>query len=253
MTKKQALFEFCLQLGDTSLIHGQRLGELCGHAPILEEDIALTNISLDLIGQARIMLAYAGKTEGKNRDEDRLAFHRDGWNFRNVLMAELPNGDFGFTIGKIFFLSIYMKHLYLLLCKSKDENIKAFAEKSLKEVIYHARHASDWVIRLGDGTEESHQRMQHAMDELALYVDDLFEVSEAETLLESEAIIPALSSFPKAFKDEVNQVVAEAKLSFNLANGFLRKGGKRGLHTEHLGHLLAEMQFLPRAYPDAKW
>lgn len=253
MTTQQALTDFCLQLGDTSLIHGQRLGELCGHAPILEEDIALTNISLDLIGQARIMLAYAGKLEGQNRDEDKLAFHRDARQFRNVLMAELPNGDFGFTIGKIFFLSIYMKHLYRLLSQSKDETIKAFAEKSLKEVIYHARHASDWVIRLGDGTEESHLRMQHAMDELALYIDDLFESSEAETQLANENIIPELAEIKKAFLDDVNDVLSEAKLSLPSTNSFLRKGGKRGFHTEHLGHVLAEMQFLPRAYPDAKW
>ncbi len=253
MTKQQSLTDFCLQLGDTSLIHGQRLGELCGHAPILEEDIALTNISLDLIGQARIMLSYAGKLEGQNRDEDQLAFHRDGWNYRNVLMAELPNGDFGFTIGKIFFLSIYMKHLYRLLIQSKDETLKAFAEKSLKEVIYHSRHASDWVIRLGDGTDESHQRMQNAIDELALYTDDLFETSDAETQLQKENIIPGLAEVKKAFMDDVNSVLKEAKLTLPATNSFLRKGGKRGLHTEHLGHVLAEMQFLPRAYPDAKW
>lgn len=253
MTKQHALTDFCLQLGDTALIHGQRLGELCGHAPILEEDIALTNISLDLIGQARIMLAYAGKLEGQNRDEDQLAFHRDGWLFRNVLMAELPNGDFGFTIGKIFFLSIYMKHLYRLLSQAKDETIKAFAEKSLKEVVYHARHASDWVIRLGDGTVESHQRMQNTMDELSLYTDDLFETTDAEAYLVKENIIPGLAEIKKAWMDDVISVLNEAKLTLPATNSFLRKGGKRGLHTEHLGHILAEMQFLPRAYPDAKW
>lgn len=253
MTQQQALFEFCLQLGDSSLIHGQRLGELCGHAPILEEDIALTNISLDLIGQARIMLTYAGKIEGHNRDEDKLAFHRDARQFRNVLMAELPNGDFGFTIGKIFFLSIYMKHLYRLLSRSSDETIKAFAEKSLKEVIYHARHASDWVIRLGDGTDESHQRMQNALDEQALYLDDLFEESEAEAYLMKEGIIPGLSEIKSAFMEDVTKVLSEARLTLPSVNSFLRKGGKGGWHTEHLGHILAEMQFLPRAYPDAKW
>jgi ring-1,2-phenylacetyl-CoA epoxidase subunit PaaC len=253
MTTQQALTDFCLQLGDTSLIHGQRLGELCGHAPILEEDIALTNISLDLIGQARVMLSYAGSTEGQNRNEDQLAFHRDGWNFRNVLMAELPNGDFGFTIGKVFFLSIYMKHLYRLLTQSQDETLKAFSGKSLKEVIYHARHASDWVIRLGDGTDESHQRMQQAINDLALYLDDLFETSDAEGWLVKEKVIPDLSALQQVFMEEVNKVLSEAKLSLPSANSFLRKGGKQGKHTEHLGHLLAEMQFLPRAYPDARW
>lgn len=253
MKKQQPLIDFCLQLGDTSLIHGQRLGELCGHAPILEEDIALTNISLDLIGQARIMLSYAGKLEGQKRDEDQLAFHRDAWNFRNVLMAELPNGDFGFTIGKIFFISLYMKHLYRLLSQAKHETIKAFAEKSLKEVVYHARHASDWVIRLGDGTEESHQRMQNAINELALYTDDFFDVSEAEQQLITENIIPGLEEIKTAWSNDVQKVLKEATILLPAANNFLRTGGKRGQHTEHLGHLLAEMQFLPRAYPDAKW
>lgn len=253
MTTQQALTAFCLQIGDTSLIHGQRLAELCGHAPILEEDIALTNISLDLIGQARIMLTYAGKTEGRNRDEDQLAFHRDAWNFRNILMAELPNGDFGFTIGKIFFIGLYMKHLYRLLSQSSDETIKAFAEKSLKEVIYHVRHSADWVIRLGDGTDESRRRMQKAVDELSLYLDDFFEISEAEKHLANEKIIPDLMPVKNAFYEEMNLYTSQAGISVPASNGFLRKGGKEGKHTEHLGHILAEMQFLPRAYPDAKW
>jgi ring-1,2-phenylacetyl-CoA epoxidase subunit PaaC len=253
MNLQEALTDYCLEIGDTALIHGQRLSEWCGHAPILEEDIALSNIALDLIGQARIMLTYAGRPQGLDRDENHLAFFRDAHQFRNVLMAELPNGDFGFTTGKIFFLSLYMKHLYSLLSHSSDTTLSAFAARSLKEVIYHARHSSDWVIRLGDGTDESHQRMQQAVDELALFIDDLFENTPAEQTLIHEQIIPDLGSLRERWQTEVNKVLQEATLSLPQVNNFLRKGGKRGLHTEHLGHLLAEMQFLPRAYPDAKW
>ncbi len=253
MNLHQALTNYCLEIGDTALIHGQRLCEWCGHAPILEEDIALSNIALDLIGQARIMLTYAGRPEGRDCDENHLAFYRDAHEFRNVLMAELPNGDFGFTTGKIFFLSIYMKHLYSLLSDSSDKTLSAFAARSLKEVTYHGRHSSDWVIRLGDGTPESHQRMQQAIDELALFVDDLFEKTPAEQQLISEKLIPDMSSLKERWQTEVNKVLNEATLIMPEVNNFLRKGGKLGLHTEHLGHLLAEMQFLPRAYPDAKW
>ncbi|MCC6384996.1 MAG: phenylacetate-CoA oxygenase subunit PaaC [Bacteroidia bacterium] len=253
MTKQEALVDFCLQIGDTSLIHGQRLAEWCGHAPILEEDIALTNISLDLIGQARMILTYAGQTENKHRDEDKLSFHRDAWDFRNVLIAELPNGDFAFTMGKIFLLGFYMKNLFTVLSNSKDPSLKAFAEKSLKEVIYHCRHAADWVIRLGDGTIESKERMQKALNELALYTDDLFEVSESEKILVQEKLIPSLADLKTNWSHDIAAVITQATLKLPQANNALRLGGKAGLHTEHLGHILSDMQFLQRAYPDAKW
>jgi ring-1,2-phenylacetyl-CoA epoxidase subunit PaaC len=250
---KDALFEYCLRIGDTSLVLGQRLSEWCGHGPILEEDIALTNIALDLIGQTRIILEYGGQTEGKGRSADDLAYHRDAMQFRNVLIAEQPNVDFAYTITRQFFLSVYNYCLYEELKQSTDKTIAAFAEKSLKEVAYHVRHASDWMLRLGDGTEESHKRMQNAVDDLWMFTDDLFQMNEVDELLIKEGIAVDQKKIQEKWKIKVNEILTKGTLTIPSVNNFMRLGSRVGKHTEHLGYILAEMQFLPRAYPDAKW
>jgi ring-1,2-phenylacetyl-CoA epoxidase subunit PaaC len=253
MTQQEALFEYCLRLGDTSLILGQRISEWCGHAPYLEEDIAMSNIALDLIGQARIILNYAGEVEGKGRDEDTLAFHRDTRQYRNLLMAEQPNGDFAMTIGRQYLLSTFNFHLYSQLSKSKDSTIAAFAAKSLKEVAYHVRHSADWVLRLGDGTEESHGRMQNAIDDLWYFTADLFDADQVDDMLTKAGIAADLGLVEKSWRDGVAKTLNEAGLTTPGINTPMRNGSRKGNHTEHLGFILAEMQFLPRAYPDAKW
>lgn len=253
MSLKEALFEYCLRLGDTSLILGHRLSEWCGHGPILEEDIAMANLSLDLIGQSRMILSYAGEVEGNGRTEDDLAYHRDAMQFRNVLLAEQPNGDFAVTMTRQFFISMYNFYLYEALKQSKDKTIAAFAEKSLKEVAYHVRHSSDWMLRLGDGTEESHSRTQTAVDDLWIFTDDLFQMNEADELLIKEGIAVDLKVIKEKWKTHVEDILKKATLTFPQINNFMRTGSREGKHTEHLGYILAEMQFLPRAYPDAKW
>ncbi|HKR05467.1 MAG TPA: 1,2-phenylacetyl-CoA epoxidase subunit PaaC [Bacteroidia bacterium] len=247
------LFEYSLRLGDTSLILGHRLSEWCGHGPILEEDIAMANLSLDLIGQARMILAYAGQVEGKGRTDDDLAYHRDARQFRNVLLAEQPNGDFAVTMTRQFFISVYNFYLYEALKKSNDKTIAAFAEKSLKEVAYHVRHSSDWMLRLGDGTEESHSRTQNAVDDLWIFIDDLFQMNEVDELLIKEGIAADLNMIREKWKTHVEDILKKATLAIPQINNFMRTGSREGKHTEHLGYILAEMQFLPRAYPDAKW
>ncbi len=253
LTQQEALFEYCLRLGDTSLILGQRISEWCGHAPILEEDIAMSNIALDLIGQARIILTYAGEVEGKGRAEDDLAYLRDARQYRNLLMVEQPNGDFAVTIARQFLVSLYNFHLYSQLSKSSDATIAAFAAKSLKEVAYHVRHSADWIVRLGDGTEESHRRVNDAMNDLWYFVDDMFQADEIDALLLKAGIGADMALVKKEWEQKVNETLVKAKLTLPVANNSLRMGSRDGNHTEYLGYILAEMQFLPRAYPDAKW
>ncbi len=254
MTKQEALFEYTLRLGDTSLILGQRFSEWCGHGPLLEEDIALTNMSLDLFGQSRIMLSYAAQIEGKGNDEDYLAFHRDGWQFRNLLLCEQPLNDYGYVTANHFLVSAYLVFLYEELKSSKDETIKAFAEKSAKEMQYHLRHSSDWMLRLGDGTDESNQRLQEALDSLWIFTDDLFDADEADTLLLNEGIAADQQKVKNKWSELVLKIINVAKLKVpQTFPGFMRTGSRQGKHTEYLGHMLAVMQFLPRAYPDAKW
>jgi len=247
------LFEYCQRLGDTSLILGQRLGEWCGHGPVLEEDIALSNIALDLIGQSRIILTYAGIVEGKGRTEDDLAFHRDERQFRNLLLAEHPNVDFAYTMARQFFLSTYMFHLYDLLKASSDETIRGFATKSWKEVAYHVRHSSDWILRLGDGTEESHRRIQAAVDDLWVFTDDIFSSDETDTILMNAGVAADPKQVEQKWTSQVDDVFLKAGITKPVSSGFMRRGSRQGKHTEHLGFILSEMQFLPRAYPDAKW
>ena len=246
------LFEYCLRLGDTSLILGQRLGEWCGHGPILEEDIALTNISLDLIGQARAFLTYAGEIEGKGRSEDDLAYMRGEREFRNFLIAEQPNGDFGQTILKQFFVSSFQYFFFSELMKSKDKTLSALAEKSLKEVTYHLRHSSEWVKRLGDGTEESHRRIMNAIEELWMYTGEMFDMNSVDEALIKEGIAVDSSKLKPLWENKVKEVFSEATLSVP-QNTFMIHGSMEGKHTEHLGHMLAEMQSLARAFPGATW
>jgi ring-1,2-phenylacetyl-CoA epoxidase subunit PaaC len=251
-----ARFEYLLRLGDTDLILAQRLGEWIGHGPVLEEDIALANVGLDLLGQARMWLAYAGEAEAKGRSEDDLAFLRDGSAFRNAQLVELPNGDFAATMARQLYFDLAHLRLLRALVQSADPRIAEIAAKAVKEVDYHAQRSADWVVRLGDGTEESHARMQRAIDRLWPYTGELFTADEVELALIEQGI----AADPRALRDpwlaDVNAVLAEATLApptGEWMQGARGRGGKQGVHTEHLGHLLTGMQFLQRAYPGARW
>ena len=252
ISKQEALFEYCLRLGDNSLVIGHRLSEWCGHGPILEEDIAMINIALDLVGQSRMMLQYAAEVEGKGRTEDDLAYLRDVLHFRNSLLTEQPNGDFAVTMMRQLFITAFNYHLYEALKSSKDETIAAFGEKSLKEVTYHLRHCGEWIVRLGDGTEESHDRAQSALDDLWMFTGDLFETTEGDQLLIKEGIAADLSGIRSKWEATIDEILERAKLEKPVST-YMMTGSRTGKHTEHLGYLLAEMQFLPRAYPGAKW
>ena len=253
MDRNTALFEYCLRMGDTSLILGQRLSEWCGHGPILEEDIAMSNIALDYIGQSRIIYSYAGQVEGMGRSEDELAYLRDARQYRNLLLTEQPNGDFACTLARQYLMSVYLFQLYSELTSSTDEAIRAFAQKSIKELAYHLRHSADWMLRLGDGTEESHQRLQDAVNKLWYFVDDLFDADEVDADLLSVGIAADMKKVRASWEQDVKALFAEATIQIPSVNSFTRVGSRKGNHTEHLGYILAEMQFLPRAYPGAKW
>ncbi|MFO1038480.1 MAG: 1,2-phenylacetyl-CoA epoxidase subunit PaaC [Geminicoccaceae bacterium] len=252
MQNQRQRLDYLFRLGDNALILGQRLSELVGKAPQLEEEMALVNIALDRIGQARLFLTYAGEIEGKGRSEDDLAYHRDQQDFRNALIAELPNGDFAFTIGRLFLVAAFEHDLYRALTQSADRRLAGIAEKASKEVRYHLRHAAEWVIRLGDGTEESHRRMQAAIDRLWGYTGELFEPDEVDRAMHAAGIGPDLASLQDSWDKRVEEVLHEARLE-RPADGWMQRGGKSGrMHSEHLGYILAEMQALPRAYPDAR-
>jgi ring-1,2-phenylacetyl-CoA epoxidase subunit PaaC len=250
--EQQEKFEYILRLGDNSLILGQRLGEWCGHGPALEEDIALTNISLDLIGQARSFLDYAGKVEGKGRDEDQLAFFRDVRQYRNVILLEQPNGHFGDTIVRQFLYDHYSFLLYSELMKSTDEQLVAIAAKSIKEVTYHRRHSSEWMIRLGDGTEESKVKIQESLNYLWNYSGEMLTPDSLDKKALAAGVGVDLEKIAKHWHENVADVLAQATLEVPESE-WMHSGGKKGAHSEHLGFLLAEMQHIPRAYPDAKW
>ncbi len=247
-----ALFNYLLWLGDNSLVSGHRLSEWCGHGPVLEEDIALTNIALDLIGQSRLYLSYAGGVEGKGRSEDDIAYLRDVMFFKNSILVEQLNGDFGMTIMRQFLFTVFNYHLQTALLTSTDERIRSIAEKAIKETTYHLRHCSDWVIRLGDGTEESHKRLQDAINILWMFTGDLFETTEGDKLLIAEKIAPELKGIKDKWTTTIKEVLGEATITVP-EDSYMMKGGRRGIHTEHLGFLLAELQFMQRAYPGAKW
>lgn len=253
MTQQEALFKYCIRLGDNALIIAQRLCEWCGHGPILEEDIAMSNMGLDFIGQARGFYSYAALVEGKDRTEDDLAFHRNEREFCNRCIVEQPNGDFAMTMMRSFLYGSLAYLQFRALTKSTDETIAGLAEKSLKEVTYHVRHSSEWIIRLGDGTKESHVKTQQALDDLWQFTDELFEMDEVDALLVKTGVGCDLSLLRAEWNSMVEEVITKATLVKPEAGGYQSSKGMLGLHTEHLGHLLSEMQFLPRAYPDAKW
>jgi ring-1,2-phenylacetyl-CoA epoxidase subunit PaaC len=240
-----------LRLGDDRLVLGHRLSEWCGHGPVLEEDIALANVALDLIGQATHFLKLAGQVEGKGRDEDALAYLRDAIDYRNVKLVELPNGDFGRTIVRQFLFDAWSVLLLEKLQGAAHAELAGIAAKAYKEARYHVRHSGEWVLRLGDGTEESHRRAQTALDELWPYTGELFAAAEADRLL-AGGIAPDPAALKPTWGDLVSDVVRRATLTLP-ADGYMHSGGRQGRHTEHLGHLLDEMQILARSHPGAKW
>jgi ring-1,2-phenylacetyl-CoA epoxidase subunit PaaC len=246
------LFCYTLRLADNALVLGHRLSEWCGHAPVLEEDLALANMALDLIGQARSFYSYAGAVEGRGRDEDALAYLRDAREYRNVLLVEQPNGDFALTIVRQLFFAAFARPYFERLARSTDETLAAIAAKAEKEMAYHLRHAAEWTIRLGDGTDESHRRAQDAVDELMRYTGELFEADQVEGSLIESGIAPDPAGVRPLWNNTIHEVLAEATLT-RPPDGFMQTGGRSGRHSEHLGHLLAELQFLQRAYPGANW
>lgn len=241
-----------LRIADDRLVLGHRTSEWAGHGPILEEDIALSNVALDMIGQANHVLQHAGKTEAAGRDQDALAYFRDAIEYRNALLCELPNGDFGVTIVRLFLYGVYSVLQWDALSQSKDETLAGIAAKSLKEAKYHARHAGEWVIRLGDGTEESHRRTQAAIDALWPYTGELFMQPADEASLVAAGLTADVSTFEASWRAQVSDVFTRATLT-TPESAWMQRGGREGKHTEHLGHMLAEMQIVARSHPGAKW
>jgi len=246
------LFPYLLRLADDHLILGQRLGEWCGHAPTLEEDIGLANIGLDLIGQARALYSYAAEVEGAGRDEDKLAFLRYERDYANALLVEQPNGDFALTIVRQLLFSAFMLPYWRALQASSDDTLAAIAGKAVREAEYHVRHSAEWVIRLGDGTAESHRRTQEALERLWLYTGELFEMDATATALAEAAVAPDAAALRETWNATVDKVLQEATLS-RPKDGWMQTGGRAGRHSEHLGHILSEMQYLQRTYPNASW
>jgi len=247
-----ALATYALRLGDDALIAGQRLGEWCGHAPALEVDLSLANVALDQIGQATHFLGLAGEIEGKGRDADALAFRRDVMDFTNCLLVEQPNGDFAQTIARQFLFSHYQELLYAALAAGKDARFAAIAAKAVKEVTYHAALASDWVVRLGDGTDESRARMIAGLDWMWRFADEVFEMDDVDAAAIAAGVGVDKAALRGAWDQRVDAALAEATLERPAARRPVL-GGRSGRHSEHLGHLLSEMQFLQRAYPGATW
>jgi ring-1,2-phenylacetyl-CoA epoxidase subunit PaaC len=246
------LFRFLLRLGDTNLVLAQRLGEWVGHAPALEEDLGLGNLALDHLGQARLLLTYAGEVEGQGRDEDALAFLRDAPEFCNLTLAEQPNGDFGRTLVRQWLIDGWQRELYGALQGSTDSRLAAIAAKSLKETRYHYRFSAGWLIRLGDGTQESHARVQGSLDELWRFTDEMFSPDEVDNRLAEVGVVPHLPALREGWLAAVDEVLKEATLK-RPASMKYPWHGKKGVHTEHLGHMLGEMQHLQRTYPGAQW
>ena len=275
MNKSTNQLKYTLQIADNALIIGHRISEWCGHGPILEQDIAATNIALDHLGQARSLYQYAAELfnampqEAKRQlfssaalqakiaanekiDEDDLAYLRDGWDFRNVLLVEQNNRDWAYTVARSFFYDAFNHLLYTELKNSKDETLAAIAEKSLKEVSYHQRWSSEWLIRLGDGTEESHKRMQDAVDYLWSYSGEMMTANDTDKAMLAEGIGADLAKIKTAWMQHVGAVISEATLAMP-KDAWMQQGGKEGRHTEHLGYILAELQFMQRAYPNMEW
>jgi ring-1,2-phenylacetyl-CoA epoxidase subunit PaaC len=247
-----ALFEYLLRLGDDRLVLGHRMSEWTGHGPILEEDIATANIALDLIGQAASILRLAGEVEGAGRDEDALAYFREGVQYRNCLLVEQPKGDFGDTMVRQFLFDVHSVLLWEALSRAGHETLAAIAAKALKEDKYHLRHSSEWVVRLGDGTDGSRARVQRSLDALWRYTGELFDHDAVDAAVATQGIAVDQSALRSRWDAMVNDVLARASLT-RPADGTMQLGGRRGRHTEHLGHLLTTMQIVARSHPGAKW
>lgn len=246
------MFDYLLRLGDNTLILSQRLSEWCGHGPVLEQDIALTNIALDLLGQTRMFLTYAAEIEGKGHTEDDLAYFRDAPQFRNCLLVERPNGDFAHTIARQFFFDVFNYYQLQALRNSTDQRLADIAEKALKEATYHLRFSSDWVLRLGDGTELSNQKMQTAVDTLWPFTGEITTPDLLDTEMAEQGIAPDLLKIKVLWEKKVSEILQEATIQ-HPTNTWMQSGGKQGKHSEHLGFLLAEMQHIQRTYPGQTW
>ena len=257
MTKLDAattdrFFQYLLRLGDDRLVLGHRLSEWCGHGPILEEDIALANIALDLVGQATLLLELAGTVEGRGRDADALAYLREAVDYRNALLLELPKGDFAVTIVRQLLFGAYALHQWDALQRVSDVRLAGIAAKALKETKYHVRHAADWVLKLGDGTPESRARAQRALDDLWRYTGELFLTDDIERTLAAAGLAVEPSTFEAAWRKQIGDVLAQATLAVP-EGAWMQRGGRDGKHTEHLGHMLTEMQIVARSFPGARW
>lgn len=249
--------QYLLRLGDTALILGQRLGEWCGHAPVLEEDIALANIALDLIGQSRALLTRAGQLEGQGHDEDQLAFLREERDYRNATIVELPNGtsrpgDFAFTVLRNAMMATWFRLMWERLRESTDPELAAIAGKAVKEARYHQQHSADWVVRLGDGTDESARRMRAALDDLWRFTAELFDSDAVDAAAAANGLGPRWDSLREPWLAEMREMFAEARLPMPADSAF-RSTGKTGVHTEHMGYILSDLQYLQRAYPGGAW
>lgn len=249
----QNYIDFILHLADTNLILGQRLCEWCGHGPILEQDIAMSNMALDLLGQTSNYYDYAAEMIGNRATEDTLAMLREEREYKNLLLVEQPNGHFGDTVARQFFYDSYHYFLLEQLLKAKDLKLQSIAEKSLKEVKYHLKWSSEWMIRLGDGTQESHDKIQQAVNDIVPYVNEAFILAPYQKALVAEGLIADPNEFKAAWLAKVNEVLEEATITADVENTFAQKGGKEGIHTENLGFILTELQYLQRTYPNSQW
>ncbi|MBP9151039.1 MAG: phenylacetate-CoA oxygenase subunit PaaC [Flavobacteriales bacterium] len=252
MEKKQALFNYLLRLADNSAILGHKLSEWCGHGPELEEDIAIINTALDLLGHARSLYTYAGEVEGKGRTENDLAFLRIEREYKNALITELPNGHYGDTIARQYLFDQFNYLLFTELEKSSDETVAAIAAKAIKEIRYHLRRSIEWTLRLGDGTEESHAKIQEAFEDVWAYTGDLFVQDDSDLVIIAEGIGPDLKAIQPIWREKVKATLAEATLTIS-EDGWMHSGSKQGRHTEHMGHILSELQYMQRTYPGCEW
>ncbi|HEU4777073.1 MAG TPA: 1,2-phenylacetyl-CoA epoxidase subunit PaaC [Telluria sp.] len=245
--------EYLLRQGDNALILSQQLSKLCGKGPALEEDMALTNVALDLLGQTRMWLTYAAELEGQGRDEDKLAYLRDAHQMRNCLLVEQPNGNYADTMVRQFYFDTWHYFLMQGLTASSDARIAEIAEKSIKEVTYHLRRSGDLIVRMGDGTADSHAKTQSAVNALWMYAGEAFIYDAVDDAMVAQDVAPAAAGLRASFLEHVAEIFAEATLTMPDPNAWMQKGGKQGRHSEHLGYILAEMQFLQRAYPGSEW
>jgi ring-1,2-phenylacetyl-CoA epoxidase subunit PaaC len=252
MDKDTVLFEYVIRMADNALILSQRLGECVGHGPELEEEMATANFALDYIGQARMLYILAGELDGSQRSEDEFAFLRDGWDYHNLLLLEQPNGDFGDSIVRQVLFETFLTLQLQTLCTCTSERLAEIAARALKESQYHLRHATHWLMRLGDGTDESHERVQGSVNRLWCYSGELFAADEIDAGMQEHWNGPDLDAIRAEWDTQISQLLANATLS-KPEDAWMHSGGKQGVHSEHLGHLLADMQFLQRAYPGLSW